>query len=535
MIELGGLGIEELLLGQRVSGSAMAGSPQQFCLRWNNHQSNIVTVFEQLLHSGAFVDVTLAVEGMSIKAHKVVLSACSPYFQYMSMSKLEEDYHPNYEMISIIIMTIIYMNKHPIVILKDVRYEDMRDLLDFMYRGEVSVDQDNLSGFLRVAESLRIKGLTEVNEKKRMETNSSSPYLMSPNIQQQNSTPPGVISPSPIIPHSDLSSLKRPPLSPTGSFGSNKRRRGRPPKISGEESEGEMVSTNQGASATDGEESRTDIDVGKDVKVEVEEMGKEEILDEVKEKDGRNSDSAGPSAENHSKQFRSVEKKVPIKVYSLKSNENFCLKSVFPYYISPGVGQNAHEWTPTSSEYDQEENSHHSSSSLNLHPTSLSSNIIHLPPKALSHAHNPHAPSVTDIDQLYYTKNLLEAAMLKNPYEALKNDKHLHGSILLASLRAPLKFGLHGVYGERDLVDRDLIDSSPLHYITVHTDRRAHKCHVCGKEFKRKDNMMSHIRSVHRPGKEGHSIFRDVSSVSPALSRDVSPLQEQILQHVDKV
>lgn len=283
------------------------------------------------------------------------------------------------------------------------------------------------------------------------------------------------------------------------------------------------------------------------------------------------------------------------------------------------MGQNALEWTPTSSEYDQEENSHHSSSSLNLHPTSLSSSIIHLPPKALSHAHPPHAPSVTDIDQLYYTKNLLEAAMLKNPYEALKNDKHLHGSILLASLRAPLKFGLHGVYGDRDLVDRDLIDSSPLsphrlssppkpsqsspnslspssgsnnvggsnnnnnnnsnnnnnnsnnngkgvsvpimsyciqdngfkcskcfqtfthpsnfhrHYITVHTDRRAHKCHVCGKEFKRKDNMMSHIRSVHRPGKEGHSIFRDVSSVSPALSRDVSPLQEQILQHVDKV
>ncbi|KAL7632645.1 UNVERIFIED_CONTAM: hypothetical protein RMT77_017024 [Armadillidium vulgare] len=559
----------------------MAGSPQQFCLRWNNHQSNIVTVFEQLLHSGAFVDVTLAVEGMSIKAHKVVLSACSPYFQAVLAS------HPD---------------KHPIVILKDVRYEDMRDLLDFMYRGEVSVDQDNLSGFLRVAESLRIKGLTEVNEKKRMETNSSSPYLMSPNLQQQNNTPPGVISPSPIISHSDLSSLKRPPLSPTGSFGSNKRRRGRPPKISGEESEGEMVSTNQGASATDGEESRTDIDVGKDVKVEVEELGKEEILDEVKEKDGRNSDSAGPSAENHSKDEIKVPKEEPDNTRESPGS---------------GVGQNAHEWTPTSSEYDQEENSHHSSSSLSLHPTSLSSNIIHLPPKALSHAHPPHAPSVTDIDQLYYTKNLLEAAMLKNPYEALKNDKHLHGSILLASLRAPLKFGLHGVYGDRDLVDRDLIDSSPLsphrlssppkpsqsspnslspssgsnnvggsnnnnnsnsnnnnsnnngkgvsvpimsyciqdngfkcskcfqtfthpsnfhrHYITVHTDRRAHKCHVCGKEFKRKDNMMSHIRSVHRPGKEGHSIFRDVSSVSPALSRDVSPLQEQILQHVDKV
>lgn len=59
----------------------MAMSPQQFCLRWNNHQSNIVSVFEQLLQSESFVDVTLAVEGMMLKAHKVVLSACSPYFQ----------------------------------------------------------------------------------------------------------------------------------------------------------------------------------------------------------------------------------------------------------------------------------------------------------------------------------------------------------------------------------------------------------------------------------------------------------------------
>lgn len=59
----------------------MAMSPQQFCLRWNNHQSNIISVFEQLLQSESFVDVTLAVEGMTLKAHKVVLSACSPYFQ----------------------------------------------------------------------------------------------------------------------------------------------------------------------------------------------------------------------------------------------------------------------------------------------------------------------------------------------------------------------------------------------------------------------------------------------------------------------
>ncbi|XP_065335227.1 protein bric-a-brac 2-like isoform X4 [Cloeon dipterum] len=118
-------------------------SSQRFCLRWNNHQSNMLSVFEQLLQDESFVDVTLAVEGLYLKAHKMVLSACSPYFQTLFVNNPD---------------------KHPIVFLKDVPFADMRSLLDFMYKGEVSVDQERLTAFLKVAESLRIKGLTEVNE-----------------------------------------------------------------------------------------------------------------------------------------------------------------------------------------------------------------------------------------------------------------------------------------------------------------------------------------------------------------------------------
>nr|CAH7720349.1 unnamed protein product [Callosobruchus chinensis] len=54
---------------------------QQFCLRWNNHQSTLVAVFDTLLESGTLVDCTLAAEGKFLNAHKVVLSACSPYFE----------------------------------------------------------------------------------------------------------------------------------------------------------------------------------------------------------------------------------------------------------------------------------------------------------------------------------------------------------------------------------------------------------------------------------------------------------------------
>ncbi|XP_044596109.1 modifier of mdg4-like isoform X1 [Cotesia glomerata] len=141
-----------------------AMTSQRFCLRWNNHQSNLLSVFDQLLHDEAFVDVTLAVEGQLLRAHKMVLSACSPYFQALFTG------HPD---------------KHPIVILKDVPYVDMRSLLDFMYRGEVSVDQDRLTAFLRVAESLRIKGLTEVNEDK-----CDLPSITSSLLGNQNTVPP---------------------------------------------------------------------------------------------------------------------------------------------------------------------------------------------------------------------------------------------------------------------------------------------------------------------------------------------------------
>lgn len=54
---------------------------QQFRLRWNNHQPNFISVFTTLLNSESLVDVTLGAEGKHVQAHKVVLSACSSYFQ----------------------------------------------------------------------------------------------------------------------------------------------------------------------------------------------------------------------------------------------------------------------------------------------------------------------------------------------------------------------------------------------------------------------------------------------------------------------
>ena len=100
---------------------------QVFCLRWNNHRNNLLTVFDHLLQTEAFCDVTIACDGASIKCHKMILSACSSYFQSLFTENQCE---------------------HPIVFLKDIKYDEIRAILDYMYKGEVNVAQEQLPGKL---------------------------------------------------------------------------------------------------------------------------------------------------------------------------------------------------------------------------------------------------------------------------------------------------------------------------------------------------------------------------------------------------
>ena len=54
---------------------------QEFCLKWNNHTTTILSVMDSLLEEESLVDVTLSADGQFIRAHRVILSACSPYFR----------------------------------------------------------------------------------------------------------------------------------------------------------------------------------------------------------------------------------------------------------------------------------------------------------------------------------------------------------------------------------------------------------------------------------------------------------------------
>jgi len=119
------------------------GSSEKFCLRWNDFESNISVAFREIRDEKDFFDVTLACGDRQIQAHKLILSACSPFFRGV----LRRNPHA-----------------HPLLYLKGVEYSDLQAVLNFMYHGEVNVAQEELNSFLAVAEDLKVKGLTQNNQ-----------------------------------------------------------------------------------------------------------------------------------------------------------------------------------------------------------------------------------------------------------------------------------------------------------------------------------------------------------------------------------
>ena len=57
---------------ETMGGSGGVGTAgQQYCLKWNNHQNNLLRVFSRLLGQEQFTDVVIAAEGRHVKCHKV--------------------------------------------------------------------------------------------------------------------------------------------------------------------------------------------------------------------------------------------------------------------------------------------------------------------------------------------------------------------------------------------------------------------------------------------------------------------------------
>ena len=90
---------------------------EKFCLKWNDFQTNVSTTFRKLRTSDHFYDVTLVSDDQQqVSAHKVVLSSSSEYFKNILMSN---------------------KHSHPMLCLSGVNQEDLKNILDYVYNGEI--------------------------------------------------------------------------------------------------------------------------------------------------------------------------------------------------------------------------------------------------------------------------------------------------------------------------------------------------------------------------------------------------------------
>lgn len=142
---------------------------QQFFLRWDNYSSYISYAFGTLRNQEDLVDVTLSCEGKKIRAHKVLLSACSTYFRDVFKDN---------------------PCQHPVIVFKNVKFEDLLAIVEFMYQGEVSVLQESLTSFLNTAELLSVQGLTEGGNTSQVTSGTIIDTLTMPKTVTLKASPP---------------------------------------------------------------------------------------------------------------------------------------------------------------------------------------------------------------------------------------------------------------------------------------------------------------------------------------------------------
>ncbi|KAK9501450.1 hypothetical protein O3M35_012170 [Rhynocoris fuscipes] len=117
---------------------------EKYCMKWSSYQKHIGTFLSTLCESEVLADVTIWAENQKFNCHRVILSACSPYFHEILSNTL---------------------SKHPVIVLAGVNPEDFKTIIYFIYHGEVdNIPYERFISVLKTAELLQISGLTEVIE-----------------------------------------------------------------------------------------------------------------------------------------------------------------------------------------------------------------------------------------------------------------------------------------------------------------------------------------------------------------------------------
>lgn len=110
-------------------------------LQWTDHPKYITEKFSGLLARQALVDVTLVCEDQKLRVHKLILASNSIYFEEI----LQQD-----------------LGQEPVIFLKDLNFEILKAMVEFMYCGETRISYQLLSPLLTATKKFKVKELTTV-------------------------------------------------------------------------------------------------------------------------------------------------------------------------------------------------------------------------------------------------------------------------------------------------------------------------------------------------------------------------------------
>ncbi|XP_043800519.1 uncharacterized protein LOC122719056 isoform X2 [Apis laboriosa] len=110
-------------------------------LQWTDHPKYITEKFSGLLARQALVDVTLVCEDQKLRVHKLILASNSIYFEEI----LQQD-----------------LGQEPVIFLKDLNFEILKAMVEFMYCGETTIPYQLLSPLLTATKKFKVKELTTV-------------------------------------------------------------------------------------------------------------------------------------------------------------------------------------------------------------------------------------------------------------------------------------------------------------------------------------------------------------------------------------
>merc|ERR1711963_442352 len=117
---------------------ASTASNPMYMLQWHEHHASFFRLMEDLCREQSLTDVTITCGEVSLEAHSLILGASSPILRSI-LAKGEGKKQ-----------TLHFMDMNPF---------HMQLLLQYMYRGEISVPQGELAPLMTSARSLQIKGL----------------------------------------------------------------------------------------------------------------------------------------------------------------------------------------------------------------------------------------------------------------------------------------------------------------------------------------------------------------------------------------